>query len=63
MNIKNRLAAPEWKDFDNKPLMPGLILFMDGELTPGQQAQVKEAEAIGQPVIINRLVDARVYPT
>ncbi len=63
MSIKNRLTVLEQQSQSKKPIMPGLVLFVDGERTPEQQAQIDEAEAIGQPVIIFTVEDARVCPT
>lgn len=63
MSIKNRLTLLERTNQNNKSLMPGLVLFVDGNPTPEQQKQIDEAEAIGQTVIIFDVVDARVNPT
>ncbi len=58
MSIKNRLAALERHSQSSKPMMPGLVLFVDGRRTPEQQSQIEQAEAIGQTVIIFTVVDA-----
>ena len=62
MSIKNRLVVLERHSKDSKPMMPGLVLFVDGERTPEQQSQIEQAEAIGQPVIIFTVEDASAYP-
>jgi hypothetical protein len=58
-NLIARLLRLEQVATDNEPIKPGLILFANGsEPTPEQQAQIIEAEANGQKVIVFTVKDA-----
>lgn len=58
MTIKQRIGKLEQIDIDNAPVKPGVILFVNGQSTPEQKAQIDEAEANSQKVIIFTVVDA-----
>ncbi|WP_432741740.1 hypothetical protein ABXJ76_15575 [Methylobacter sp. G7] len=59
-SLKGRLNALERIAEDALPLLPGVVLFRDGELTEAQQQTIAEAEANGQEIIIFNIVDASI---
>jgi len=60
VNLDKRLLSLERIAEDAMPLLPGVVLFRDGELTTAQQLEVEQAEANGQEVIIFNIVDASI---
>ncbi|WP_333877693.1 hypothetical protein [Methylobacter sp.] len=58
-SLEKRLVNLERAAEDAAPVMPGLVLFFNGDApTEAQQREIDQAEANGQQVIIFNVVDA-----
>jgi hypothetical protein len=60
-SIHGRLVALE-RRFTVSTAKPGLVLFVDGELTPGQEIACAAATADDRQIILIERVDGRRQP-